>query len=177
MSSAGQKGASSRGLWVLLFIFILSFGGWAGDMEKQETSFEWCSVSHPSRLGLISAPRRGGILRILAGQLVAHPADTWRVSFWALSLHSVLRCPLPCALLWVERGFQTCREQGLGAHARSHSGARGGALEHAKGEFQEWRRTYLFKSFKKHSPSLSMKKNRFNVCWSDKWAGTRGREM
>lgn len=46
-------------------------------MERQETSCEWCSVSHPLCLCLISAPWRSSILGGPAGPLVTGPAEAW----------------------------------------------------------------------------------------------------
>lgn len=132
----GRRG-SSRGLLGFAFCFYFIIWGWAGAMEWQETSFEWCSVSHPSCLCFISGPWRNSILWGLAGQLVTGPAEAWRPPSAARSAQTVTQDGPPHVVSWGERIPHAWREhQTRGSQGEASRGAGRGRLSTRKGSFR-----------------------------------------
>lgn len=102
----------------------------------------------------VSAPR-GGETSSLLGVLGRQPVTV------LLSPGISPGGPLPLV------AFVDGESKGFGARATRHRGG----MESARGSGNGIEGSYLKKT---HSPSLPVEKNGFNVCWSDKWAGTRG---
>lgn len=143
-------------------------------MERQETSLERFSVSHPLCLCFISVPWRNSIP---AGHPVGPAAARGSPSGCPLYTGSHSRWFFSCVLLsGAERGFQNPRREHRIWHSRGEAfrGVGRGILSMCRGSFRNGVEGSYLKKIKKHCPSLPMEKNRFNVCWSDKWAGTGG---
>lgn len=144
------EGGLPEGVWVLLFVFILSFGGGLGTWSGRKLPLsEWCSVSHPWCLDFISGPWRHSILWGLAGQLATGAAEASRPPSAARSAQTVAQEGPPHVVSWGERIPNAWREhRSWGSRGAASRGAGRGRLSPRKGSFRNGvEGSYLKKNF------------------------------